>query len=52
MDQIDPQLMGVRSERASLMSLGDDVDRFRIVETTDPTATNYDVLKDRREGRT
>lgn len=48
MDQIDPPLMGVRSERTALMSLGDDVDRFRIVETHDPAATNTDVLKERR----
>lgn len=48
MDQIDPPLMGLRSERTSLMSLGDDVDRFRVVETDDPAATNFDVLTRRR----
>jgi hypothetical protein len=47
MDQIDPQLMGVRSNRTTLMSLGDDVDRFRIEQTTDPTAKNHDVLNER-----
>lgn len=47
MDQIDPQLMGVRSNRTTLMPLGDDVDRFRIEETTDPAAENHDVLKER-----
>ena len=51
MDEIDPALMGLRSERTSLMSLGDDVDRFRIVTTDDPLATNRDVLKERGPGR-
>jgi L-2-amino-thiazoline-4-carboxylic acid hydrolase len=51
MDEIDPALTGLRSERTSLMSLGDDVDRFRVVATDDPLDTNRDVLRERGPGR-
>ena len=43
MNAIDPALMGIRAHRASIMSIGDDCDRFRI-ETVDPLAENIDVL--------
>ncbi len=52
MDQIDPALMGVRAERTSLLSLGDPVDRFRIVASDDPLSEGSDVLRTRGPGRT
>lgn len=44
---IDPAVSGLRSERTSLISLGDDACRFRVLETDDPIADYKDTL-DRR----
>jgi hypothetical protein len=44
---IDPAVSGLRAERTSLLSLGDDHCRFAVLETDDPLATYTDKL-DRR----
>jgi L-2-amino-thiazoline-4-carboxylic acid hydrolase len=44
---IDPAVSGLRAERTSLLSLGDDACRFRVLKTDDPLASFEDAL-DRR----
>ena len=44
---IDPAVSGLRAERTSLLSLGDDACRFRVLKTNDPLASFEDAL-DRR----
>ena len=44
---IDPAVSGLRAERTTLLSLGDDACRFRVLETDDPLASFDDAL-DRR----
>ena len=44
MRAVDPAASGLRAERTSLMSLGDDACRFRVVATDDPLATYSDRL--------
>lgn len=44
---IDPAVSGLRAERTSLLSLGDDACRFRVLETDDPLAGFDDVLNRR-----
>lgn len=44
---LDPAVSGLRSERTSLLSLGDDACRFRVLRTDDPLAEHTDAL-DRR----
>ncbi len=44
---IDPAVSGLRAERTSLMSLGDDHCRFAVLETDDPLAAYTDVLNER-----
>jgi L-2-amino-thiazoline-4-carboxylic acid hydrolase len=44
MRAIDPAVSGLRAERTSLMSLGDDACRFRVVGTDDPLAGYSDKL--------
>ena len=41
---------GLRAERTSLMSLGDDACRFRVVRTSDPLAPYTDALDQRFGG--
>jgi L-2-amino-thiazoline-4-carboxylic acid hydrolase len=48
MRAVDPAVSGLRAERTSLMSLGDDACRFRVVRTDDPLATYTDKLQERR----
>ena len=47
MRAVDPAVSGLRAERPSLMSLGDDACRFRVVATDDPLATYTDRLNQR-----
>ena len=47
MRAIDPAVSGLRAERTSLLSLGDDECRFAVMETDDPLAVYSDAL-DRR----
>jgi hypothetical protein len=47
MRAVDPAVSGLRAERTTLMSLGDDACRFRVVATDDPLATYTDVLQQR-----
>jgi hypothetical protein len=47
MPGIDPAVSGLRSERTSLISLGDDACRFRVLETDDPIAGYKDALDQR-----
>ena len=47
MRAVDPAVSGLRAERPSLMSLGDDACRFRVVATDDPLATYTDRLQQR-----
>jgi hypothetical protein len=47
MRAIEPSVSGLRAERTSLMSLGDEECRFAVEETDDPLATYSDTL-DRR----
>ena len=47
MRAIDPAVSGLRAERTSLISLGDDACRFRVLETDDPVAEYADVLNQR-----
>jgi hypothetical protein len=44
MAEIDPAESGLRAERTSLMSLGDDACRFRVLRTDDPLAVHTDAL--------
>ncbi|MHC1561108.1 L-2-amino-thiazoline-4-carboxylic acid hydrolase [Actinomycetospora sp. C-140] len=44
MRAVDPAASGLRAERTSLKSLGDDACRFRVVRTGDPTSGYSDVL--------
>jgi hypothetical protein len=47
MRAVDPVVSGLRAERTSLMSLGDDACRFRVVRTGDPLAPYTDALDQR-----
>lgn len=47
MQALDPAVSGLRAERTSLMSLGDDHCRFAVLETDDPLATYSDALNQR-----
>jgi len=48
MSEIDPAESGLRAERTTLMSLGDDACRFRVLRTMDPLATLVDRLDEVR----
>jgi hypothetical protein len=50
MKAIDPAVSGLRAERPTLMSLGDDACRFRVVATDDPLAGYTDKLQQQRFG--
>ena len=50
MRAVDPAVSGLRAERTSLMSLGDDACRFRVVRTDDRLATYRDELQERPTG--
>ncbi len=50
MRAVDPAVSGLRAERTSLMSLGDDACRFRVVRTGDPLAPYTDELHQRFSG--
>ena len=47
MQAIDPAVSGLRAERTSLLSLGDDECRFAVLETDDPLARYTDALEAR-----
>ena len=47
MQAIDPAVSGLRAERTSLLSLGDDHCRFAVLETDDPLAGYTDALDER-----
>jgi L-2-amino-thiazoline-4-carboxylic acid hydrolase len=47
MKAIDPSVSGLRAERTSLLSLGDDQCRFAVLETDDPLAGYTDKLDGR-----
>ena len=47
MKALDPAVSGLRAERTSLISLGSDACRFRVLETDDPLAEYSDVLDQR-----
>jgi hypothetical protein len=47
MQAIDPAVSGLRAERTSLLSLGDDHCRFAVLETDDPLAGYTDILSQR-----
>jgi L-2-amino-thiazoline-4-carboxylic acid hydrolase len=47
MQAIDPAVSGLRAERTSLLSLGDDECRFAVLETDDPLASYADRLNQR-----
>jgi hypothetical protein len=47
MRAIDPAVSGLRAERTSLLSLGDDECRFAVLETEDPLAGYTDTLSQR-----
>jgi hypothetical protein len=47
MRAIDPAVSGLRAERTSLLSLGDDHCRFAVLETDDPLAGYTDKLEQR-----
>ena len=47
MQAIDPAVSGLRAERTSLRSLGDDECRFAVLETDDPRAGYTDILDKR-----
>lgn len=47
MKAIDPSVSGLRAERTSLLSLGDDECRFAVLETDDPLAGYTDKLDER-----
>jgi len=51
MRAVDPAVSGLRSERTSLLSLGDDACRFRVLRTDDPLTPGYtDALPQRFGG--
>lgn len=50
MRAVDPAVSGLRAERTSLMSLGGDACRFRVVRTDDRLATYRDELQERPTG--
>ena len=43
----DPAVSGLRAERTSLLSLGDDQCRFAVLETDDPLAGYTDKIEQR-----
>lgn len=47
MQAIDPAVSGLRAERTSLLSLGDEECRFAVLETDDPLAHYTDTLEQR-----
>jgi L-2-amino-thiazoline-4-carboxylic acid hydrolase len=47
MQAIDPAVSGLRAERTSLLSLGDEECRFAVLETDDPLARYTDTLERR-----
>lgn len=47
MQALDPAVSGLRAERTSLISLGDDECRFAVIETDDPLASYSDALDKR-----
>ena len=47
MQAIDPAVSGLRAERTSLLSLGNDHCRFAVLETDDPLAGYTDILSTR-----
>jgi L-2-amino-thiazoline-4-carboxylic acid hydrolase len=47
MRAIDPAVSGLRAERTSLLSLGDDQCRFAVLETDDPLAGYSDKIEQR-----
>jgi hypothetical protein len=47
MEALDPAVSGLRAERSSLISLGDDSCTFRVLETDDPLAEYSDALSRR-----
>jgi hypothetical protein len=47
MRSVDPAVMGLRAERTSLLSLGDDECRFAVLETDDPLAGYTDKVEQR-----
>jgi L-2-amino-thiazoline-4-carboxylic acid hydrolase len=47
MRAIDPAVSGLRAERTSLLSLGDDQCRFAVLETEDPLAGYSDKIEQR-----
>jgi hypothetical protein len=47
MKAIGPAVSGLRAERTSLLSLGDDECRFAVLETDDPLAHYTDALETR-----
>jgi L-2-amino-thiazoline-4-carboxylic acid hydrolase len=47
MQAIDPAVSGLRAERTSLLSLGDEECRFAVLETDDPLARYVDTLERR-----
>ena len=47
MRAVDPEVSGLRAERTSLMSLGDEECRFAVLETDDPHAAYSDTLEQR-----
>jgi hypothetical protein len=47
MRAIDPAVSGLRAERTSLLSLGDDECRFAVVATDEPLAAYTDALEQR-----
>ena len=50
MRAVDPAVSGLRAERTTLMSLGDDACRFRVVGTDDPLASYSDKLNQQGAG--
>jgi hypothetical protein len=50
MQAIDPAVSGLRAERTSLLSLGDEECRFAVLETDDPLAPYTDKLDQRFTG--
>ena len=50
MTSIDPAVSGLRAERTSLLSLGDDECTFTVMETDDPLAEYFDKLDQRFVG--
>jgi hypothetical protein len=46
-EAIDSAVSGLRADRTSLLSLGDDQRRFAVLETDDPLACYTDTLNQR-----